>query len=273
MLHSFISMLYLFLIPTLIQAVSHEDLRQSFRASEFAQRLPSEIVKDDVLGYFDDLVYGDNPISPVVSLQETEILFPNLSLAQVHMYQDTETLFSNLISTQVDIYEVTYSSAQDDPFEYLLPQDRYLTVHIVNQDQDEDPDTVEFFFENDGGINCTDIQQYIQQTNGGIRRMDSRSNPNFISKDSLNENFDTGTAILLHIPKGCLPRIASAHRTFVMNYHVRKNNIPLPETLPLLTGTVPECLQQRNVPFSFRKYFLDLIFPWGLYLFGVDEYY
>ena len=241
---------YLLVIPTLIQAVSYEDLRQSFRASELAQRLPPEIVQDDVLGYFDDLVYGGNPISPVLSLQETEILFPILSLAQV------------------DIYEVTYSSAQDDPFEYLLPQDRYLTVHIVNQDQDEDPDTVAFFFENEGGINCIDIQQYIQLTNGGIRRMDIQLDLNLISKDSLNENFDTGTAILLHIPQGCWPRIVSAHRTFVMNYHVRNNNILLPETVPLLAGTVPECLQQRNVPFSFRKYFLDLIFPLNLFLFS-----
>ena len=63
------------LTSSAVVATIHQDRHQAFRPA--AERLPEEM-EDLIWNFYPEMIYGDNPKSPILSLEETQPLFPPL---------------------------------------------------------------------------------------------------------------------------------------------------------------------------------------------------
>ena len=110
---------------TVTAGTIHEDRRAAFRSA--AEMLPQEL-EDRIWGYYLDIVYGDSPQSPILSLEETQALFPLLELG----------------SDPWSRWHVKYKA---EPSDLILPDDRYLTLHVTDASETQDQDWLSLFVE------------------------------------------------------------------------------------------------------------------------------
>lgn len=170
---------------------------QAFRASKFYTGIPKELqhkVTDDC---FDLLRFGDNPVAPIESLEDTdEHYFPKVFVRSM-MYN--EFLFSMSFQPPVP-----------------LPDNRYFTLHGTGLDQSYASDWVEIQFSSTGD-SCSNIAMYTENdqyilllqheeaitvTRGSIS----------YSRHLIDETYDQGIGLLLYIPTGCQVQLTQAQR-------------------------------------------------------------
>lgn len=158
----------------------HDERRVPFfRAGKL---LPEE-VEDQIWKFYPEILYGDHPQSPILSLKESQALLPPLNFSPFG---------SNLWR---DHYYISKSR-------FILPQNRYFTLHLIDDSQDRDVLHIAF---KGNGESCRLSPRYIlanetihESTYGGPAWGEV-----LIDKQTLNREMEHGTALLLHIPQGC----------------------------------------------------------------------
>ena len=197
-------LLTLLLTCSAVVATIHDDRRQAFRSA--AERLPEQ-VEDLIRDFYLELTYGDNPRSPILSLEETQaqVLFPPLHLEGVNSER------------------VKYDSER---LNQTMPKDRYLNLHVTESTDDNDQDDVTLTFKRDS--NCPNEPRYFL-ANGAVYQW-SRANQDpykyFLrlspwnnmwyilwSKAKMNRELEPGTKILLHVPQECTLKLQHVSRT------------------------------------------------------------
>lgn len=210
-------MLFLLLINVAVATI-HGDHRVAFQSA--AQRLPEEL-EDRIWEYYPKIDHGDNPKSSILSLEETQALFPPLNLLPV---------------IQWDSY-VTYVSLSA----LIMPSDRYLTLHVTDK-QTEYDDMLIFRF----GHGCPGDLRYVVM-NDTVEQWDDRSDFEYIGsmrkfqvdKRILNWDLEPGTAVLLHIPRQCT--LLSFSRSFEFPVHNFNRQVHFPETIRLSDEVPLDC--------------------------------
>ena len=229
-IHTFLKMLLACAAAlfTLSAATIHEDRGAVFRSVAQAQALPEE-VEDMIWEYYVDLVNRDKPQSPILSLEDTQSLFPLLHLDWTYYW-----------------WSVEYISKT----EVVLPEDRYLTLHVTDSSQDQDHLSFRF---NATGESCRSVNRYIlskdktiqEWTGVGYKKEGYWKTPRYIiEKDELNSDLEPGTALLLYIPQGCSIMLKLLERIFRIPVH-NKHRLPTQhsETILLSDEMPPECRQ------------------------------
>ena len=171
-----------------VVATIHQDRRQAFRPA--AERLPEEL-EDRIWDFYLGLIYGDNPNSPILSLEDTQALFPRL-----HLVDGREN------------EEIVYY--QSDLLNQTMTEDRYLTLYVTDSTETEDnldlllkTDSnceieMRYFVANERVQQWSDHQGYVCAFNPSIHAYLF-----FIEKAEMNRVLEPGTEILLYIPQGC----------------------------------------------------------------------
>lgn len=151
---------------------------------------------------WEKVTYGDNPTSPILSLEQTQTLFPKLNM----YFQDCEAADDRRV--------LHYSSGQ---VEIKMPEDQYLILHITQAQTYDDYDQLDFFFTGQGE-SCSAPRRYFVENetvklwNGAHGYIDGVMQIT-VFKRELNNNLEPGTAVLLHIPKGCSLTLTSVVRS------------------------------------------------------------
>lgn len=210
---------------TVTAATIHDDRRAAFRRS--AQMFPEEL-EDRIWEYYPEIVYGDNPQSPILSLDETQAYFPILYV------QDPSSSW----------YGVDYISQSDDAV--LLPEDRYLPLHVTDDTRDHDTLFLNFIMLSQ---NCQSVAQYTLKKDGTLYRSEEYEYEHrrdwslaILVKEELNRDLEHGTTLLLYIPRGCTMALDRVARWFFVLGH---DELSLPETV-LVSDDVPQVCRQRS---------------------------
>ena len=159
----------LFVLTT---ATIHNNRQEAFHRTA-GQELESQIWE-----YYLDIVYryGNYPRSPILSLEKTQALCPMLTLFALNGTEHSITV--------------------------TLPEDRYLTLHVTDDIQDND--LLTFFF---SGENCESLSPNVLSPNGRILGAENISSYSYYSspwrvpvqhiviveKDELNTDLERGT--------------------------------------------------------------------------------
>ena len=200
------SLLALLLTCSAVVATIHDDRRQAFRSAA-AERLPEQ-VEDLIWDFYPKVKYGDHPKSPILSLEDTQALFPPLHLEGVN--EDT----------------VWYRS---EPLNERITKDRYLTLYVTEStDRSASAqDDVRLYFKTDSycelEIRYFIADEKVQQWSGGILWPYLFYSHFFtydfaIKKARMNREQEPGTEILLYIPQGCTLALVKVSRVIAKQY-------------------------------------------------------
>ena len=139
--------------------------------------------------------YGDSPPSKILSLEETQALFPVLHLRMGENY-------------------VNYESDEPVP---ALPEDRYLTLHVTDGTRNNRDDMLEFLVTPDS---CSSFGRYLMSANkvkewtGADAIYEAEPRGVYLEKSQLNNDLESGTSVLLYIPKKCTVVLKHVSRSF-----------------------------------------------------------
>ena len=153
--------------------------------------------------------YGDSPPSKILSLKETQALFPVL-----HLSMDT-----------------SYVNCESDEPVPALPEDRYLTLYVTDGTGNNRDESFEFTVTPDS---CSSFGRYLMFANKFEEWTGSdaiyHTGPRGIQlkKSQLNNDLEPGTSVLLYIPKKCKVVLKSVSRSF---YEPPHGPWSFPETL------------------------------------------
>ena len=207
-------LLTLLLTCSAVVATIHEDRHQAFRPA--GQRLPEEL-GDQIWNFYPKVTYGDNPNSPILSLEETQALFPPL-----HLDNEWE-----------DEKSVWYKS---DLLNQTMVEDRYLTLYVTESTDRDNQDFLGLYFEGDS--NCPMEIRYfvanekVQQWSRGYRwpylfLYHTYTYDFSISKAKMDREQEPGTEILLYIPQGCTLTLLQVSRVIAkQHFNLEAEGIP-----------------------------------------------
>ena len=206
---------------TVVAATIHDDRLAVFQSA--AQMLPQEL-EDRIWGYYLDLVYGVHPQSPILSLEETQALFPIL-------YIDLDRSFAHWDGAE----GAEYISRTP----VILPEDRYLTLHVTDDILNQDTLRLSIRF----AENCESVggQYALDNEDGTLYKSKSyeyyvaHGSLAVIKKQELNTDLEPGAGLLLHIPRGCTMTLHRAARRFFVR---AQDEQFLPETI-LVSDPIP----------------------------------
>lgn len=193
-------LLFMSLIPT---SSAFDDGYQTYQDSLFYQNLPQDLqhlIADD---YFDLYRFQGNPIAQIDSIATTATYFPLLNL------------------TEEELTAASFSCQRIH--QYLLPDNRYLTVYTANQIQDTGKyewDIVVFRFQSTdcfrASLYTQDGRELVDQLADSDRvwnleRFDQEIHITII-RSALDGFFDHGRSLMIYIPLDCQLRLTSADR-------------------------------------------------------------
>ena len=212
-------LLILLLSSSAVVATIHQDRRQAFRSA--AERLPGEL-EDRIWGFYPEMIYGDNPNSPILSLDETQALFPPLHLDLDHEWEEEETVW--------------YRSER---LNQTMTTDRYLTLFVTESTDRNDQNDLNLLFKTDSY--CPIEMRYfvahetVQQWPRAWLEVNDGYDLDFsISKAELNDEQEPGTQILLYIPPECTLTLVRVFRE-IGRQHFDSQAEEIPENISLST--------------------------------------
>ena len=229
-----------------VATINHEDRRQAFRPA--AERLPEEL--DDLIwAFYPELKYGDNPESPIFSLEETQaqVLFPPLHFKRHY----------------------TNAVYESDRLNQTMTKDRYLTLYVTAESNNSERYNIndgELLFKTD--FNC-EIEMRYFVANGTVQQWSDEAGlysdlydggyRSTIDMSRLNEALEPGTEILLYIPQGCTLTLLKMGRAIFNPLNIRPKGICSNISWTTSADNLPT---RSTSPSQEKRSFISVITEW-----------